>query len=89
MYNLIRGTNPAPGAWTTINGSELNVYDCVKVSGDGVAGKVIEVTDDGVTVQSVGGRILIKRVKPDGGAKVPSSEWAASVNLAVGDVLGT
>lgn len=89
VYNLIRGTNPAPGAWTTINGSELNVYDCVKVSGDGVAGKVIEVTDDGVTVQSVGGRILIKRVKPDGGAKVPSSEWAASVNLAVGDVLGT
>ncbi len=89
VYNLIRGTNPAPGAWTTIDGAELSVYDCARVEGDGVAGKVMELSDEGVTVQSVGGRILIKRVKPADGDKVAASEWAASANIAVGDVLGS
>ena len=88
VYNLIRGTNPAPGAWTTYNSTEVNIYDCVKASGDGVAGRVMEISDDGVLVQSVGGRILIKRVKPAGGAKVNSVEWASESGLKVGDQLG-
>lgn len=89
VYNLIRGTNPAPGAWTTHNGAELNVYDSALVAGDGVAGRVIEVSSDGVLVQSVGGRILIKRVKPAGGSKVASSEWASEAGISVGDQLGS
>lgn len=88
VYNLIRGTNPAPGAWTTHQGEELSVYDCAVVGGDGIAGRIMEISEDGVTIQSVGGRILIKRVKPKGGAKVSASEWAASCKLAEGDTLG-
>ncbi len=88
VYNLIRGTNPAPGAWTMHNDAELNVYDCAPVSGDGIAGRVMAISDEGVTVQSVGGRILMKRVKPQGGAKQAASEWAAEAGLAVGDSLG-
>lgn len=88
VYNLIRGTNPAPGAWTTHNGAELSVYDSARVSGDGVAGRVIDISADGITVQSVGGRILIKRVKPAEGKKVGAAEWAAESGISVGDHLG-
>ena len=59
------------------------------VAGDGVAGRVTDIEEDGITIQSVGGRILVKRVKPTGGQKVSASEWAASVKLSVGDTLGT
>ncbi|MFU8778801.1 MAG: hypothetical protein ACNA7M_14230 [Roseovarius sp.] len=48
-----------------------------------------EITDEGVAVQCVGGRILIKRVRPKGGAKMPAAEWAASVGLAPGATLGS
>ncbi len=89
VYDLIRGTNPAPGAWTTHNGVELSIYDCAKVSGDGVAGKVMDISDNGIEIQSVGGRVLVKRVKPSGGEKVTAAEWAASTKLNVGDVLGS
>ena len=89
VYNLIRGTNPAPGAWTTVNGDELSIYDSEQVSGDGVAGRVTDIEEGGITIQSVGGRIRVKRVKPKGGQKVSASEWAASVKLSVGDTLGT
>ena len=88
VYNLIRGTNPAPGAWTTHGGSELGVFDSARVPGDGISGRVMEVSDDGVTVQCVGGRIQIKRVRPAGEGKVAASEWAASAGIAKGDTLG-
>lgn len=89
VYNLIRGTNPAPGAWTTHNGAELNVYDSSRIPGDGVAGRIIDISEDGVTVQSVGGRILVKRVKPVGGGKVAAAQWAADSGISVGDQLGS
>ncbi len=88
VYNLIRGTNPAPGAWTTFDGAELSIFDSARVDGDGVSGRVIEVSDDGVTVQCIGGRILLKRVRPAGGDKQPASAWAAASGLQAGDTLG-
>ncbi|MEM9147810.1 MAG: methionyl-tRNA formyltransferase [Pseudomonadota bacterium] len=88
VYDLIRGTNPAPGAWTLVNGEELSVFDCARVPGDGVSGKVVSVSEEGVTVQCVGGRILLKRVRPAGGAKMPSTEWAEQAAIAAGTKLG-
>ncbi|WP_236545288.1 methionyl-tRNA formyltransferase [Tropicimonas marinistellae] len=89
VYDLIRGTNPAPGAWTTFNGAEVGIFDSARVPGDGIAGRVREISDEGVSVQCVGGRILVKRVRPAGEAKMPASEWAAAVGLKPGDTLGS
>lgn len=89
VYNLIRGTNPAPGAWTTLNGAEVSVYNCERTSGDGLSGRVMEISEEGVTVQCVGGRILLKRVKPDGGTKIPSAQWAAETELKIKENLGS
>lgn len=89
VYDLIRGTNPAPGAWTTHNGAQLGVFDCSLIKGDGVAGRIMEISDAGVSVQSVGGRLLVKRVRPADGAKQSATDWAASTGLSVGDSLGS
>ena len=88
VYNLIRGTNPSPGAWTTLNGQQVQIFDCARASGDGISSRIMEVSEEGVTVQAVGGRILIKRVRPAGGAKMPAAEWAASVGLETRMELG-
>ncbi|MYI67475.1 MAG: methionyl-tRNA formyltransferase [Boseongicola sp. SB0673_bin_14] len=88
VYNLIRGTNPAPGAWTTHSGQELGIFDCARVAGDGVSSRVTDVSDEGVAVQCVGGRILIKRVRPSGAGKIPAAEWAAGAGISKGDLLG-
>ncbi|EFL87516.1 methionyl-tRNA formyltransferase [Ahrensia sp. R2A130] len=89
VYNLIRGCNPAPGAWTTHGGAKLGVFDSARLPGDGVSSKIVDMNDDGITVQCIGGRILIKRVRPDGGDKQFANDWAVSVGLAVGDILGS
>jgi methionyl-tRNA formyltransferase len=87
VYNLIRGTNPAPGAWTTVKGEELGVFDSSKVPGDGISGKIVGIGTDGFEVQCIGGRVLVKRVRPAGGDKQAASEWIATAGLSVGDVI--
>ncbi len=89
VYNTIRAANPAPGAWTTLNGLEIQIYDSARVEGSGTAGSVVSVSDDGVTVQADGGRILLKRVRPKGGDKQPAAEWAAASGLSAGDQFGS
>ena len=89
VYDLIRGTNPSPGAWTTHNGAELQIYDCARVPGDGSSSRVVDVSRGCITVQSIGGRIAIKRVRPPGGGKLPAADWAASTGIKAGDSLGT
>lgn len=89
VYNLIRGTNPAPGAWTTYKGAELGIFDSARVGGDGVSSKILDISEEGVTIQAIGGRVLVKRVRPAGGDKQSASDWAAANDVAVGDVIGS
>jgi len=89
VYDLIRGTNPSPGAWTTLNGNEVQIYDCKLVAGDGVSSKVVSVSDEGVVVQLIGGRICVKRVRPAGGEKMTAQDWAGQAGVATGTVLGS
>lgn len=88
VYNLIRGTNPAPGAWTTVDGEEVGIFDCKRVAGDGISSRITNIDDDCVTVQCVGGRIRIARVRPAGSGKISAAEWAAGAGLAVKMELG-
>ncbi len=90
VYNMIRGANPQPGAWTTHNGKTLQIYDSAKIEGGaGTPGEITEVDDEGFTVASAGGQIRVKRVRPEGGGKISAGEYAAESGLAPGTRLGT
>lgn len=89
VYDLIRGTNPAPGAWTTYKGAKLGIFDAARVPGDGISSRVRAISEEGIEVQCVGGRVLVKRVRPEGGAKMSAAAWAAEVGLTPGDELNS
>jgi len=88
VYNQIRGTNPAPGAWTILDGKTLQIFDSAKVEAAGRPGEVVAVTDDGFTVVAGLGGIHVKRVRYDGGAKVAAKEFADAQGIKVGTRLG-
>jgi methionyl-tRNA formyltransferase len=89
VYDLIRGTNPQPGAWTTLDGKVLKIYDCAKVEGGGgTPGQVIRITDEGFAVAAADGEILVKRVMAEGAKKTPASEFATAAGIAEGTLLG-
>ncbi len=87
---LVRGCNPVPGAWTTLDGKQLQVFEVTPIPAKdpkGIGGKygeVVEVSADGFTVVCPDGRIKVLRVKPADGPKVGAGEWAKAANLAVG-----
>jgi methionyl-tRNA formyltransferase len=89
VYNTIRAANPAPGASTTLNGDEVQIYDAARIEGTGIPGEVVSTSAEGVTVQADGGRILLKRVRPKGGDKQPATDWAAAAGVEAGAKLGS
>ncbi|MCP4875137.1 MAG: methionyl-tRNA formyltransferase [Gammaproteobacteria bacterium] len=88
VYNLIRGANPQPGAWTTFNGQEVKVFDSRKADGIGEPGNVISIDGEGAVVATADGAIRIIKVRADAG-KLPVHEYAASAGLDVGAKLGS
>lgn len=88
IYNLIRGANPQPGAWTTFNGSEVRVFDSRKADGSGEPGSVVSIDDNGLVVSTADGAIRIMKVRADAG-KMTAKEYASEAGLAVGTRLGS
>src|SRR6476646_3309468 len=90
IYNTIRGCNPAPGAWTTLAGAELQIFDArkhlVRTFGavKGKIGEVVEVTDKSFQVTAQGGRIEVQRAKLGDGKKVAATELIASGAIKAG-----
>ena len=88
VYNLIRGANPQPGAWTTFNGAELRLFDSRKSADSGEPGCVISIDDAGAEIATADGSIRVMKVRADGG-KLSAIEYAASAGLEVGSKLGS
>ena len=91
IHDLIRGSDPAPGAWTTLGGAKLQLFDSRKEpvrtfsAVRGKIGEVLGVEDGRLVVTAQGGRIHAGKVKLGDGKKVA----AAEAGIAQGQILGT
>jgi methionyl-tRNA formyltransferase len=94
VYNLIRGCNPAPGAWTTFEGQKVQIFDAAKSifrRFKDVEGHVAEVTkigDASFTVSAQGGHVEVFKAKAEGGKKDAAANVARALGLRVGSLLG-
>jgi methionyl-tRNA formyltransferase len=89
VYNLVRACNPAPGAWTVLDGTRVFLYDCRKhpvqrFSGvRGKPGEIAAITADSILVNSQGGQIEVLKLRPEGGKKMSAGEFARARGLVV------
>jgi len=87
---LIRGCSTVPGAWTTINGATLQIFEAKPMPASdpkgigGKSGEIVDVSDAGFTVVCADGRFQVLRVKPADGGKVAAGEFVKSADVAVG-----
>ena len=88
VYNLIRGTNPQPGAWGLLKGQKIKVFDSELGRASGSAGEVLAIEEDGFVVGAGSGSVKIKRVQPPEYRKMPAPEYIELSGLAVGDKFG-
>lgn len=95
VYDLIRGCDPAPGAWTTLAGKKLQIFNARKIPfrrfADvvGKMGEVSEVAASSFKVTAQGGRIEVLRARLEDGKKAGGGELAQAAGIANGTMLGT
>ncbi len=90
IWNLIRGADPQPGAWTTHEGTIVQLLEARKRVGglSALPGEVTAVDDEGLTIAAPGGQIQVTRVRPEGGQKVNAGAFARRAGLRPGARLG-
>jgi methionyl-tRNA formyltransferase len=94
VYNLIRGCNPAPGAWTAFRGQKLQLFDARKhpfrrfADVKGALGSVTAVGSESICFTAQGGQIEVFKLRYGEGKKMPAPQLCQEVGLTPGAVLG-
>ena len=90
VYNLIRGTNPQPGATTYFHGKTLKIFDAKPIYDivGGLPGQIVNSSADGVVVSLKRGAILVQKVQMNKSSKIEAAEFAKQARLKIGDRLG-
>ncbi len=95
VYNLIRGCNPAPGAWTTLLGKKVQIFDARKHAFHtfgAVKGKIGEISaigPDSLRITAQGGQIEVFKLKHEDGKKISAAEFVQEHGLTVGSAFGS
>lgn len=86
VYNLIRGCDPSPGAYSFFQGKKVRFFDARLETGAAAAapGTVTAVAADGFTVAAAGGAIRVSKVRTEAG-KQEAAAFAAEAGLKAGE----
>ncbi len=90
IYNLIRGCDPQPGAYTTFKGKRVRFYDArmnpseMKMQ----AGEIVSIGEKALQIAVKGGVIQVGKLRVDKGEKIGPIEFTQSSDLKIGDRFG-
>src|SRR5262249_21433593 len=90
---LIRGCNPAPGAWTSLGGTTFKIFDAKPLPAKdpkGIGGKLgegVSVDSDGFSGGCAARRLKVTPGHPPRGKKIHASEFISTANLVKGAIL--
>jgi methionyl-tRNA formyltransferase len=89
VYDLIRGSNPQPGAHAILYATKVRIFDCTMTPHTGfppvhAPGTIIS-SHATIDIALDGGVLHAKRLQRDGGAKSPAEHFAQEMGLEVDD----
>jgi methionyl-tRNA formyltransferase len=90
IYNLIRGCDPQPGAYTIYQGKRVRFYEAKMVpsANHKEPGEIVSIEEGSAQVAVKGGMIQIGKLRADKGEKIGPVEFAKSIGVKVGDRFG-
>ncbi len=80
----IRAFDPAPGAWTTLEGLELKLFGARAVDDDGGEAGTVLLADGGLRVAAGRGAVEISEAQPAGRRRIGVREWVHGRGVAAG-----
>ncbi len=90
VYNLIRGCDPQPGAFSMFGGQKVKFYksQLLEAAEEISPGQVIRIGQGDVRVALNGGTLKVGKLKGEKGAKISADEFAREAGLEAGMRLG-
>ncbi|KDR94029.1 methionyl-tRNA formyltransferase [Peptoclostridium litorale DSM 5388] len=91
IVNLVRGTNPWPGAYTGYNGNTMKIWEVAEYdscTGDSEPGRITSVSDDGIVVSCANGCIIVKEIQMPNKKRMKVSEYLKGNEIEKGVSLG-
>lgn len=88
IRNLVRGMNPWPGAFTSLEGKSLKIFRVRTAEGSGAPGAVLAAGRDGIEVACNGGSLLLDELQLEGKKRLSAGDFLAGRRLSPGTVLG-
>jgi methionyl-tRNA formyltransferase len=86
LVRQVRAFDPAPGAWTTLNGGVLKLFTAREVPGTGEPGDVLA-AGERLVVAAGRGAIAVNEVQPAGKNRLPVEAWVRGRGVAAGQRL--
>ncbi len=90
LFNLIRGFDPWPGAFTLLNGRRIKLYRPVLLTGEGedTPGTLVRSSPEGLLIAGFQGRLLIREVQLENRPRMGVVEFLRGSPLQPGVRLG-
>ncbi len=92
IHNLVRGTDPWPGAYTLLEGNRMRVWKTVltKESADSCQenGRILKVDDQGILVKCSDENLLLLEVQFDSSRRMSVKEYIRGHEIKTGETLG-
>lgn len=92
IHNLVRGTDPWPGAYTFLLGNRMRVWKTSLVPEKSNAkinnGKILKVDDEGILVKCPDGNLMIKEVQFDSSKRMSVCDYIRGHEINAGETLG-
>lgn len=91
IHNLVRGTDPWPGAYTFLKGDRMRVWKTKLTHEKGSGhnqGKIIKIDSEGILVECSDDCILIKEIQFDSSKRMSVSDYIRGHQIDTGEKLG-
>ena len=90
IEQLIRGLNPWPSAFTSVNGKNLKLWeaDVVEEERDGAPGEILEANEKGLLVKTGEGLLCIGELQLEGKKRMETAAFLRGYTIEKGTVLG-
>ncbi len=88
IYNKIRGMNPFPAAFTTLNGKIIKIYSAIIGNNEfsGSCGEAVAVDkENGIVIKTGDGTLILTKVKPENKNIINGKDFVNGNYMKIGD----
>ena len=91
VHNLIRGSNPNPGATTYWRGKKIKIWSSqiiIENFKQSRPGEILQIVPQGIIIASADGCIMAEKLQIEGGKKISAVDFVNATGIIVGEIIG-